>query len=541
MPPVQGEGTVEADRAVARGTLSQRPLPRLIQQLFRKRVTGCLQIQDDSNDESCVYLRDGAPVHVVRPNDLDRLDRVLVESGTVAAVHVAQALDVKSRTDKRLGDILLEAGHLSAESLATALRLQLRRKLTRLFFAREGTFAIFTEPHAYGEGPEFAAMRVDPRVVLYQGIRAAYDGARLQEELKPLAGRTFRLVPAGHGLTEAMGLSAKDPVIAALQSRPVRLEELGTLATKVAEARAGILALLYADLLDSEEASPPEPADIEVSAPFVPPPAAVVAQPPVAAPATDPALRARIEDLASRLNQLSHFEVLDVPDTATPAEVTAAYLKAVRQLHPDKLLGAGLVGLAKQTERILARMSEASAILGDARKRAEYTDSRSGKAAAPDPAWLIVEAEQTFKKGEAFLKRGDFARAAEAFAEARDKNPDEPEYRAYWAWARFETPGAAKGTLARETLSIFDDVLRTKEKFVLARYWSGQIWKFLGEIPKAEKSFRDTIELDSNFIDAERELRLIAMRRERSSKFGAPRTPETARTGGGLLDKFFKR
>src|SRR5687767_2251847 len=79
------KGTKELVNAVARGKLQERPFPRLLHQVFGKRLTGCLEIVDDSGDQSRVYLRDGAPVHVDRPNDHDRLDQVVAESGLVPA------------------------------------------------------------------------------------------------------------------------------------------------------------------------------------------------------------------------------------------------------------------------------------------------------------------------------------------------------------------------------------------------------------------------------------------------------------------------
>src|SRR5262245_62175116 len=62
LPMARGGTSVSADgetgsKVMASGKLAERPLPRLIQQLFRKRVTGCLVVTDDSGDESQVFLR----------------------------------------------------------------------------------------------------------------------------------------------------------------------------------------------------------------------------------------------------------------------------------------------------------------------------------------------------------------------------------------------------------------------------------------------------------------------------------------------------
>ena len=131
------KATRDLPNAVARGKLQERPFPRLLHQLFGKRLTGCLEIVDDSGDQSRVYLRDGAPVHVERPNDIDRLDQVLAEAGLVPPQVIAE-LSTDLPPGRRLGEVLIEHGLVTAAALADALKLQMRRKLLRLFSRAPG-------------------------------------------------------------------------------------------------------------------------------------------------------------------------------------------------------------------------------------------------------------------------------------------------------------------------------------------------------------------------------------------------------------------
>ena len=70
-------------------------------------------------------------------------------------------------------------------------------------------------------------------------------------------------------------------------------------------------------------------------------------------------------------------------------------------------------------------------------------------------------------------------------------------------------------------------------------FWVGLLWKFLNETDKAERAFREAATLDTSFIDASRELRLIEMRKSKQpGRHGSkPESPH----GGGLMGKFFKR
>ena len=90
-----------------------------------------------------------------------------------------------------------------------------------------------------------------------------------------------------------------------------------------------------------------------------------------------------------------------------------------------------------------------------------------------DSGRAIIAAEETFQRGEVLLKKGDHAKALEAFAQAMKANPLEPAYKAYWAWTRFDSPDAPKDRLVRDTLKVLEEVLRDRSKFPVAHYWIG--------------------------------------------------------------------
>jgi curved DNA-binding protein CbpA len=258
---------------------------------------------------------------------------------------------------------------------------------------------------------------------------------------------------------------------------------------------------------------------------------------PTAAPVPDAALRTALLDLAQRLDQLSHFELLGVSESTAPVEINTAFVRAARRFHPDRLAGAGLPELVPQAERILARMSEASMVLGDSSRRADYLASRAGKKPVGSTIPAMVDAETTFLKGEVFLKKGDHAKAIECFTAACQANPGEPQYQAYLAWARFENPRSRKEAVVREVQKIITDAVTTQPRFARGHYWLGQIWKFLNEPDRAERTFREAVNQDKDFIEASRELRLLEMRRSRGG--GSAKHPDPSR--GGLMGRFFKK
>jgi hypothetical protein len=509
--------TAPEARPAAAGQLAERPFARLLHQLMRKRVTGWLVVTDQTGDESRVFLREGAPVHVVRPNDADRLDQVVAAAGLVSP-EVLREVAAQLPPGKRLGEVLVERNLVAEATLADLLKMQMRRKLARLFHIQQGSFAVYVDAHRFGAGSEFREMRVDPRILVLEGIRSAYDEARLRAELAPLGARRFRLLPSVPGsLLEAMGFPARDPTVALLGS-PRGLNDFPGAGVPAKEALAVLLALLYADLLEAEvapaAATPPSPA-----APASPGRGASAAAP---ARADDAALAARIDDLLARAPGLSHFELLGVPDSVTPEALAAAYLGRMREFHPDRIAGRGLRELAGRAAQLVARINEANGVLSDPKRRAAYVASRTQTAPPADLVRALISAEDNFRKGEVHLRKGDYLQAGQAFAAAATDAPQEPIYRAYAAWCACNAPGASKDQLGRDTLAQLQAVAKDRPKFALGQHWQGLLHKHFGELAAAESAFRAAVALDRTLLDAERELRVLEMRKNKAPAATAP-------------------
>src|SRR5215204_5510647 len=65
-----------------------------------------------------------------------------------------------------------------------------------------------------------------------------------------------------------------------------------------------------------------------------------------------------------------YYAILGVPDSATPKEITKAYRKLARELHPDRNPGN------PEAEERFKAVSAAYDVLGDETKRGEYDEVR---------------------------------------------------------------------------------------------------------------------------------------------------------------------
>jgi DnaJ-class molecular chaperone len=105
-----------------------------------------------------------------------------------------------------------------------------------------------------------------------------------------------------------------------------------------------------------------------------------------------------VEALAAALDQLDYFGVLKIPQTATPAEIKAAYYRESRTYHPDRYAAFPNPELQGLVGRIYRRINEAYTVLRDDQKRARYVKDVNG----PERAQKLrfTEAEEAAVKEE---------------------------------------------------------------------------------------------------------------------------------------------
>ena len=135
-----------------------------------------------------------------------------------------------------------------------------------------------------------------------------------------------------------------------------------------------------------------------------------------------------------------------------------------------------------------------------------------------DSGRAILAAEEVFQRGEVLLKKGDHAKALEAFAQAMKANPLEPAYKAYWAWTRFDSPNAAEGPPgARHAEGAGGGAARAHQVPGGPLLDRACCTSTSATTANAENAFRNALAQDKALLEAERELRLMEMRRIRAS------------------------
>ncbi|MSP61101.1 MAG: hypothetical protein EXR72_12300 [Myxococcales bacterium] len=533
---------------VRSGSLFEEPLPQLVYGMYRERLTGILSlISSDVNAE--VYVRQGYPTGVTVGDQCEQLGQVLLEAGLIDQATYRKVIDTCIADGALFGQSLVAAGTVTMPQLQEALRLQIRRRLHRLFSIENGEFAIQSGEHWVGI--EGQLLRTQPRRAIYQGLRAGWLPDRVRAALAPLAGKAIRLV-ADDTVLSRFGFTATDAkIVGALRERPVTIEHvIGASGQSPDAVRAVVCTLFFTETLEltvsagqpgmatgprrtpqpqEEEAFPPEqltamaPSPLVGSGPVTPTPSATPS------PTTSPgaamrperpadsdvaAMRAILAAKTKLIDRGDLFEVLGLPRDADGAAVKAAYLFATKVLHPDRFAGSAYDGLRNDATRICSRLNEAYSMLRDDTRRAAYlSELNTPTENTGDHAKVqaILDGEAALVAGEDRFRRRDFPGAVEAFTRAVQLHPEAGEPRALLAWARV---CAGQATLPQVRSELRKAVEQSPE-CARAHLYYGKLMKEEGFLDEAYIELRKALRLDRGLTEAWSELRVVAMRRQK--------------------------
>lgn len=544
--------------ATTSGTLSRYPLPRLLVFILRKGFTGALELELPKGTVK-TFFTNGWPEFsdLVSPPDL--LSQILVEQGLITSEQQDLSLKELAERKELHGRILMKLGFLSQEQLISGLKLQLHRKLVRLFQFEEAPFKLTLERSPDHLQPELDKVYADPVPVVVHGLRSHYSYERLTDEMAGLDDMAFRLqvedketldrVPKEPGDNKALALLGEsywnlEDLLAANQS--TRLPVTGLVYALWA---IGLLDVTEADNVprrrpkqarrftpkttqelkamatrassDTDMDSLPDDPDTPVPR-VVETPGAVIL-PPLPEGTSEQAARVYME-LRERLEVVDRqnlFQILGVPNTATRQQVKEAYLVLAKKFHPDRVAAMDLEVVRGHTDRLFQRISEAFTTLLDDKKRQEYLRIVEDKTlgGGRDRARQVLESEVHFQKGEVYFRKGDLENAQKMFQTAVDGNPDEGEHHAMLAWTLYYKVQRGKGeTDSAEIKKMLRHAIELSPRCARAHFYLGKILQTEGMQDDALSCFQKAVDIKPNYLEPAREINVIKMRKARSEK-----------------------
>ncbi len=565
-PPEQADPTraplvPDGRTADVEGSLGRTPLPNLLVHILARTLTGSLVLRPARGGEYALVFENAIPLKIGGDFGGARLGDLLVAAGVIDARLLAKSLENAKVSKKPIGRQLVTDGVLRADKLATALERQMEDRLRALAkIVADGAYA-FYRGHDFLVGARHTEPTpIDALAAVVLAARAWNDEARIDATLRTIEDRPLALHPAAtlrrfhltdhekdaldaaiaggtkyrELLDDRNGLRLLRPVIYALAV--TRHLELGAadawpLGVEKTRAAAEVAAAAahrrsFPPISPMRTTSPPErkpPSDPPQSPRVAVPPAPrIVEAPPITPPQTDER-RTLLEQRAAALETKDPYQILGVPRSASPADIQAAFLRAAKLFHPDRL-SPELADLRETAEKVFAAITDAQKLLADADRRRAFDTGGPPKDDAAEVA-RVLGAATNFAKAEHFLKRNEVGKALEHARLAVDADPERGEYLALVGW--LESMGTAKNA-ARDALAILNRALAIDGGDDRALYYRGAILKRLGREDDAIKDFRRAVTLNPQNVDAVRELRLHGMRNEKN-----------APPSGGLFSRWF--
>jgi hypothetical protein len=148
---------------------------------------------------------------------------------------------------------------------------------------------------------------------------------------------------------------------------------------------------------------------------------------------------------------------------------------------------------------------------GDQRTPPDQRTPGSGPTPSRVSTDNALAAEEAFKRGELAMKRDQPGEAILEFKTACDLNPQDVDFSAMLAWAKFCAAGD-KAAIGADTRKILERAVFRSAKPERARFYLGRVERMLGRDKEALRHFQEVLELKPNHAEAASEVRAIEAR-----------------------------
>jgi hypothetical protein len=549
---------------LARGQVTDRPWARTLWELGARRCTGQLTLRAEGRRYAIAFDH-GAVVAAASPLASDSAIRVALTHHLIAP---AQAAELTRRVAAAPGrdelEVLAEAARLPLDQARRLRRKLIEQRAARTFSIDEGELVVGSEI----EIPVVTGLEVDVRGVICLGARMHLSEQRLGDELRQLGVR-FTLAPRARGELGPFGFTeAEQPILEALEAG-TSLAELEARHRDLdpRTVRAVIYALACCSLCTAVPGAPRAGADDAaagraqphagrdgfgsravaaglrssgsrtsvvtmseyrmISATPPAPPTGASRPQATRAPSSGPdhpgvvrSSRAPTRPAAPR--------ALKPPRTSTRPPASAA---AGRTPTPRTAFAAGRAPTPRTTPATSRTPTPRTAPAAGRAPTLPATDRtptpglrRRRQTAAdpappgpvpapspPDPPDPLTAAAGAFQRALSRLRVESLEEAIADLTRAVELAPNELDYAATLAWARF-CHAADKQALAQTTRERLARAIRRSPTPEIARFYLGRVERMLGRDKEALRHFRQVLEVQPRHAAATAEIRAIEAR-----------------------------
>ena len=474
------------------GNLAEPGFPRILHNLYSLHATGLLHLEH-KNLKKVVYIRNGCPIFVRSNMVREFLGQRLVRTEQVTEDQLQEALERTRQTGQRLGMTLIEMRLLTPHQLHDILRDQVLEKILDVFAWPDGRYN-FVQARQFKQN--VTTINLSPANLILQGLRKHASRTQLAKILEPHLDHYLQEARDPLYRFQEIELTGNDQSILETCGRGITLKEiLERHILSRNEAEPLLAALLSTGLLVSVRKE------------------TVAGK--VCVEETEE-IRARrdafMKDYTWMMGQ-DFFTLLGVSESGSREQAKRAYYALLKKYHPDRLFEQeALADLKDKVNTLFQRINDAHETLTDEKAKAKYINDLNALAKSnSDTLEKLLEAENAYQNGLAYLKLQRYRDAEKAFTEALQLRPNEADYLMYQAWSSYKSEPKSKEviTTARKNLT---RAIELNPKLSTGYLFLGRICKDQGKDEEAQRHFERAILYNAKCTEALRELRLMNMR-----------------------------
>ncbi len=495
-------GVIEAGRASQKitGFAGELPDGNLAMAIFKvvdEKRTGTLRLIQGERVKEIMFI-DGQPEYVKSSVERERLGQFLAAKGKISQQQIRDALQIMGSLKSKFGETLIQMKLISSHELYDFLREQVIWGIRDLFSWTDGKYQFIDGPLSISTRTPYDFDMVGQ---VFSAIREKSSLSFLQRKYRPALGLPIGRLPRIRSLTTHLPGDAQR-IIELIDGHRSLNDVLGQQSKQPELVFHTIHILVQLQAVEFKTA---------------------------VRDAQQDGRSAELNKILAGLKDKDYFQVLGVAPGTDLSRIKKAYFKLAKQYHPDTVESQDGV-IREQMQTLFSKISEAYETLSDDEKRGQYEQNlRMGITGDPnEAAQKVLQAELEFQKGEVFLKKRSYEQARDCFRRAVELNPGEAEHYVYLGWTKFLMEDGGRTKAIAEAQSLIQEGLSRRRNVAMAYYFLGQIAKATGDEERLVRELKKALEIDPECEDAERELRLINMRRSKDKKsksglFGRPR------------------